>query len=57
MCGRFEQSETRRYYARALGADTSDPVKWFGDRTPSYNTPPRLKTSVPYDNSARIYDL
>ena len=42
MCGRFEQSETKRYYARALGADTSDHLKWLGDRTPSYNTGPGL---------------
>ena len=42
MCGRFEQSETKRYYARALGADTSDHLKWLGDRTPSCNTGPGL---------------
>jgi putative SOS response-associated peptidase YedK len=40
MCGRFEQSGTRRYYAKALGADTSDHVKWLGDSIPSYNTAP-----------------
>jgi putative SOS response-associated peptidase YedK len=42
MCGRFEQSETKRYYASALGADTSDHLKWLGERTPSYNTGPGL---------------
>ena len=40
MCGRFEQSGTRRYYAKALGADTSDHVKWLGDNIPSYNPAP-----------------
>ncbi len=34
MCGRFEQSETKRYYASALGVDTSDHVKWLGDPYP-----------------------
>jgi len=42
MCGRFEQSETKRYYASALGVDTSDDLKWLGERTPSYNTGPGL---------------
>jgi putative SOS response-associated peptidase YedK len=42
MCGRFEQSETKRYYASALGSDTSDHLKWLGERTPSYNTGPGL---------------
>jgi putative SOS response-associated peptidase YedK len=40
MCGRFEQSGTERYYADALGADTSDHLKWMGDHIPSYNTAP-----------------
>jgi putative SOS response-associated peptidase YedK len=40
MCGRFEQSGTRRYYAKAPGADTSDHVKWLGDNIPSYNPAP-----------------
>jgi putative SOS response-associated peptidase YedK len=38
MCGRFEQSKTKQYYASALGADTSDHLKWLGEHTPSYNT-------------------
>ena len=42
MCGRFEQSQTKRYYASALGADTSDGLKWMGDRIPSYITGPGL---------------
>ncbi|SEP43165.1 SOS response associated peptidase (SRAP), partial [Nitrosovibrio sp. Nv6] len=41
MCGRFEQSGTRRYYASALGIDTSDYRTWdCGDRVPLYNTAP-----------------
>jgi hypothetical protein len=46
MCGRFEQSGTRRYYAKALGADTSDHVKWLGDNIPS-SIPPG---EVPMDD-------
>jgi putative SOS response-associated peptidase YedK len=42
MCGRFEQSERKRYCASALGVDTSDHVKWLGDSIPSYNTGPGL---------------
>ncbi|SFO33860.1 Putative SOS response-associated peptidase YedK [Nitrosospira briensis] len=41
MCGRFEQSETARYYASALGVDTRDHLKWLGgERTPVYNVAP-----------------
>lgn len=40
MCGRFEQSGTRRYYARALGTDTSNDVEWLGDHAGSYNIAP-----------------
>ena len=40
MCGRFEQSESRRYYASALGVDTSG-VEWLGgDPIPQYNVSP-----------------
>jgi putative SOS response-associated peptidase YedK len=41
MCGRFEQSETRKYYAAALGVDTSDHLEWQGgDHIPIYNIAP-----------------
>lgn len=41
MCGRFEQSGTRRYYASAFGIDTSDYRAWdCGDRVPLYNVAP-----------------
>jgi putative SOS response-associated peptidase YedK len=40
MCGRFEQSGTRRYYAGALGVDTSNDLAWLGDHIGSYNTAP-----------------
>ena len=40
MCGRFEQSGTRLYYAHALGADTTG-SKWAGgDSIPQYNLSP-----------------
>ena len=40
MCGRFEQSETRRYYAQALGVNTEG-SKWVGgDSVPQYNLSP-----------------
>lgn len=40
MCGRFEQSGTRKYYARAIGADTRG-VEWVGgDTIPRYNVSP-----------------
>ena len=42
MCGRFEQSGTRRYYARALGADTSVDRDWLGDHEGRYNVYPIL---------------
>ena len=37
MCGRFEQSGTRRYYASALGVETSDWHWQTGDHIPLYN--------------------
>lgn len=37
MCGRFEQSETRRYYANALGVDTSEHSWEYGDHIAHYN--------------------
>lgn len=41
MCGSFEQSRTRRYYANALGIDTSNSRNWNGgDHIPSYNVSP-----------------
>ena len=40
MCGRFEQSETREYYARALGVDTRRPEWVGGDTIPQYNVSP-----------------
>ena len=42
MCGRFEQSHTRRYYAAALGADTSNDRDWLGDHVGRYNVYPGL---------------
>jgi putative SOS response-associated peptidase YedK len=43
MCGRFEQSGTRRYYAEHLGADVSDHQRWEGgDHIASYNIAPGL---------------
>jgi putative SOS response-associated peptidase YedK len=46
MCGRFEQSGTRRYYAHALGADTNDKGwDWncLGDHVRRYNVYPTLR--------------
>src|SRR5687768_8404810 len=40
MCGRFEQSRTRRYYAAALGADTTVDREWQGDHVGRYNVYP-----------------
>ena len=40
MCGRFEQSETPRYYADALSAHISEQLKTLGDNSPSYNVAP-----------------
>ncbi len=40
MCGRFEQSETPRYYADALSAHISKHLKTLSDNTPSYNVAP-----------------
>jgi putative SOS response-associated peptidase YedK len=37
MCGRFEQSGTRRYYASALGVDTTGREWSWSDHIPSYN--------------------
>jgi putative SOS response-associated peptidase YedK len=42
MCGRFEQSRTRRYYAAALRADTSVDKDWLGDHVGRYNVYPGL---------------
>lgn len=42
MCGRFEQAGTRRYYAAALGADTSVDKDWLGDHRGRYNVFPTL---------------
>jgi putative SOS response-associated peptidase YedK len=43
MCGRFEQSRTREYYACALGANTSDAREWTGgEHIASYNIAPGL---------------
>ena len=42
MCGRFEQSGTRRCYAAALGADTSVDKDWLGDHEGRYNIFPTL---------------
>src|SRR5687768_6596238 len=42
MCGRFEQSGTRRYYAAALGVDTSNSLDWLGDHFGRYNVYPTL---------------
>jgi hypothetical protein len=41
MCGRFEQSETLRYYADALSAHISVlHLKTLNDNSPSYNVAP-----------------
>ncbi|SFN45139.1 Putative SOS response-associated peptidase YedK [Nitrosospira briensis] len=40
MCGRFEQSGTRRHYARVLGADTHGHEWQGGDTVPQYNVSP-----------------
>ena len=40
MCGRFEQSETPRYYADALSAHISEHLKTLSDNGPSYNVAP-----------------
>ena len=40
MCGRFEQSETPRYYGDALSARISKQLKTLGDNSPSYNVAP-----------------
>ncbi len=40
MCGRFEQSETREYYARAIGVDTRGPEWVGGDPIAQYNLSP-----------------
>jgi putative SOS response-associated peptidase YedK len=40
MCGRFEQSETPRYYANALRVHISEQLKRLGDNSPSYNVAP-----------------
>jgi putative SOS response-associated peptidase YedK len=40
MCGRFEQSETPRYYGDALSAHFSKQLKTLGDNGPSYNVAP-----------------
>src|SRR3954452_11502463 len=42
MCGRFEQSHTRRFYAAALGADTSNGRDWQGDHVGRYKVYPGL---------------
>ena len=43
MCGRFEQSGTRRHYARYLGVDTSNEWEWAGgDHWASCNIAPGL---------------
>jgi putative SOS response-associated peptidase YedK len=40
MCGRFEQSESRRHYARALGVEARGPEWVGGDTIPQYNESP-----------------
>ena len=42
MCGRFEQSGTRRYYAHVVGADTGATRGTEGDLLTSYNVAPGL---------------
>ena len=52
MCGRFEQSETPRYYANALSAHISERLKTLSDNTTVFAlpgpaaTPPRLEQGV-----------
>ena len=43
MCGRFEQSETPRYYADALSVHISKHLKTLSDNTPSYNVAPEQR--------------
>jgi putative SOS response-associated peptidase YedK len=40
MCGRFEQSETPRYYADALSAHISRQLKTLSANSPSYSVAP-----------------
>jgi putative SOS response-associated peptidase YedK len=40
MCGRFEQSETPRYYADALSTHISGQLKTLNGDSPSYNVAP-----------------
>jgi putative SOS response-associated peptidase YedK len=40
MCGRFEQSETPRYYADALSVHISERLKALSDNTAVYNVAP-----------------
>jgi putative SOS response-associated peptidase YedK len=40
MCGRFEQSETPRYYADALSAHISERLKTLSDNATAYNVAP-----------------
>jgi putative SOS response-associated peptidase YedK len=40
MCGRFEQSETPRYYADALCVHISEHLMRLGENSPSYNVAP-----------------
>jgi len=39
MCGRFEQSETPRYYANALSAHISERLKTLSDNTTVFALP------------------
>lgn len=54
MCGRFEQSGTRKYYAQALGVDTSG-IKWVGgDSAPQYNLSPCRQSLIFHMLSGKI---
>jgi len=40
MCGRFEQSETPRYYADTLSVHISEQLETLSDNTTVYNVAP-----------------
>jgi hypothetical protein len=46
MCGRFEQSETPRYYADALSAHISERLKTLSDNTTVFALPGRAATRL-----------
>jgi hypothetical protein len=47
MCGRIEQSGPRRYYAAALGVNTSNEKDWLGDHVGRYNVDLSMDDEAP----------